>query len=459
MTGIRRALPPVLLAAAALTCAFALQRSLACPIQPPQQPLRTLYKLSARVVVARVGAKEVLKTEDDVASVRIALHVTENVKGAPVQLVHFYHTESVEDAAEQDEEELTVNAFSGRPVPRLKQGERYLFFLDRREEGDGYEVNDESYGIKQLSNDDLKVYLERMKELADLMRPQPEDKHALVEWLVRCAEQPATRWDGAYELLESAAAAERGDQAEAPKEQVEPEAEAVQAQAGASEASAPAAVEAPAAPGTQAASSSFAAPPLDPSVDVPVTTLMFPRLNTDRYLTPDPALVPLLDAVQKQRLSDALVASSEPSEGDDVLMQVAKEFGDPRLAGFLLARLHRFEDEAPMEAELWLRTLAASLHNKQLIELADAYTQDSAYYEWDEVEPEAATPADSAAAASGSTGGEEGAAEEEEPEDPEVEAARYAAAAERATLKRSATLKGLLERIDLFVSTGQLAPN
>jgi hypothetical protein len=201
------------------------------------------------------------------------------------------------------------------------------------------------------------------------------------------------------------------------------------------------------------------APPLDPSVEVPVTTLMFPRLNTERYITPDPALVPLLNAVQKQRLSDALVASSEPSEGDDVLMQVVKDFGDPRLPGFLLARLHRFADEAPLEAELWLRMLAASLNNKQLIELADAYTQDSAYYEWDEVEPEAETPAGSAAA-SGSTGGEERATEEEEePVDPEVEAARYAAAAERATLKRSATLKGLLARIDLFVSTGQPAPN
>jgi hypothetical protein len=376
-----------------------------------------------------------------------------------VQLVHLYHTESVEDDAEQDEAEFTLDAFSGRPVPRLKQDERYLFFLDRREAGDGYEVNDESYGIKQLSGDDLKVYLERMKELADLMRQQPEDKHALVEWLVRCAEQPATRWEGAYELLESASRAERGDKAEAAKESGEAEAVAVQAQAGAEASDAPAAVEAPAAPGTQAASSSFVAPPLDPSVEVPVTTLMFPRLNTERYITPDPALVPLLNAVQKQRLSDALVASSEPSEGDDVLMQVVKDFGDPRLPGFLLARLHRFADEAPLEAELWLRMLAASLNNKQLIELADAYTQDSAYYEWDEVEPEAETPAGSAAA-SGSTGGEERATEEEEePVDPEVEAARYAAAAERATLKRSATLKGLLARIDLFVSTGQPAPN
>jgi len=385
-----------------------------------------------------------------VASVRVALHVTENVKGAPVQLVHLYHTEFVEDDAEQDEGEMTISAYSGRPIPRLKQGERYLFFLDRREEGDCYEVDDETYGIKELSGDDLKVYLERLKELADLMRQQPADKHALVEWLVRRAEQPATRWEGAYELLESANAAARGDEAEAEEPA---EAEAGQARAGGGPSDAAAGGGAQAAPEMQASADPAAVPTPDSITDGQVVKL--PRPSDYRYTPPDPALVPLLNAVQKQRLSDALVASSEPSEGDDVLMQIVKDFGDPRLPGFLLARLHRFEDEAPVMAELWLSTLADSLKNRQLIGLADAYTQDAPYYEYEE-QPEAETPA-----ASGGTGGEEGAAEETEetPVDPEVEAAREADAAERATLKRSATLKALLARIDLFVATGQLALN
>lgn len=453
MNGIRRGLAPVLLATAALTCAFALQRSLACPVYVQPQPLRTLYKLSERVVVARVGAKEVLKTEEGVASVRVALHVTENVKGPPVQLVHLYHTEFVEAAAEQDEEVgLTINAFSGRPVPRLKEGERYLFFLDQRKEGDGYEVNDESYGIKQLSSNDLKVYLERLKELAELTSRQPEDKHALVEWLVRCAEQTATRWEGAYELLESAEAAARSSAAGV-KEQGE--AAAGQAQAVAETPQASGGDEAQPAPEMQASADPAAMTAPDSVTDRQIVRL--PSLSGNRYTEPDPAIAPLLNAVQKQRLSDALVASSEPSEGDDLLMQVVKDFGDPRLPGFLLARLHRFEDEAPYGAELWLSTLTAALKHKPLIELAASYTQDAAYYEWEEAEPAEETPADSAAA-SGST--EEVSDEEEveeQPVDPEVEAAREAAAAERATLKRSATLKALLARIDLFVATGQLA--
>jgi len=442
MNGIRRALPPVLFAAAALICAFALQRSLACPIQTPPQPLRTLYKVNERVVVARVVAKEVLKTLDQVVFVRIALHVTENVKGAPVQLLHLYHTEFVEDEAEKDEARVTRFARSGRTLPRLKQGERYLFFLNRREEGDGYEVDDESYGIKLLSGDDLKVYLERMKELADLVRQQPEDKHALVEWLVRCAEEPATRWEGAYELFQSAAAAaEPQEQDGVDAGQAPDDAEASNASGGG---------EAQAEP--------------DSTTSRQIEEL--PRFNDPRYAPADPELMSLLNAVQKQRLSNALVASSEPSEGEDFLMRVVKDFGDPRFPGFVLARLHRFENEAPYEAELWLNLLAASLKNKQLIEQAAAYAQDAAYYEWDEEEQTAAEPPADPAAANGDTGGEEVSDEEaeEQPLDPEVEAAREAArgaaheaAAARATLKRSATLKALLARLDLFVSTGQLA--
>jgi hypothetical protein len=450
MNGIRRALLPVLLVAAALTCAFALQRSLACPIPAPPQPLRTLYKLSERVVVARVGAKEVLTTEDEIASVRITLHVTENVKGTPVQVIHYYRNELVRKDEEKDEEqEQAISFSSGRPVPRLKRGERYLFFLDPREEGGGYEVNDDDYAIKKLSDEALKVYLERMKELDDITRQEPEDKHAIVEWLVRCAEEPATRWEGAYELHESAEAIARGDEAETEEEG---ETEAAQAQAGAEAPNTSAGSEAQTAPEPQASDDSGAA--LSPEAaqeEVPINKL--PWVRGYRYTPPDPTLMPMLNAVQKQRLSDAFVTTSEPVEGDDLLVQIVKDFGDARFPGFVLARLHRFEDEAPMEAELWVSALAASLKNAQIKELADSYIEDTSYYADDESEATATTndAANNEAAAS-----EEA---EETPVDQEAVAARVQAAAERATRKRAAMLKALLARIDLFVTTGQLASN
>lgn len=454
MTGIRRALLPVLLAAAALACAFALERSLACPIQMPPQPLRTLYKQSARVVVARVGAREVLTTEDDMASVRVVLQVTENVKGTPSKLVHFYHDEYVGKDAGKDDEEVRIFTGSGRPAPQLKSGERYLFFLDSREEGEGYEVNDESYGIKKLSGDDLKVYLERMKELADITRQEPEDKHALVEWLVRCAEEPATRWEGAYELVVSTAAAARGDKAEA-----QGEAEAVQAQAVAETPGASGGDEAQAELLSQAPGALGATVTPESIQELPIRR--FTAWQGLRDTLPDPTLAPMLNAVQKQRLADALIASTEPSEGDDFLMQIVKDYGDPRFPNFVLARLHRFEDEAPLEAEQWLRALAASLKNEQIKKLADSYAENATYYEIEEEEEtEAATQTEAAAESNNAAENEEAASEEveETPVDQEAEDARMQAASERATLKRSAMLKALLARIDLFVTTGQLAP-
>ena len=150
MNGIRRALPSVLVAAAVLSCTFFIERPRACPVYIPPQPLRTLYKLSERVVVARVGAREVLSRDDDLASVRIALHVTENLKGSPAEVLHLYRSEFVvneADEARREEETVVVLTSSGREAPRLKRGERYLFFLDPRKEG-GYEVNDAGYGIK-----------------------------------------------------------------------------------------------------------------------------------------------------------------------------------------------------------------------------------------------------------------------------------------------------------------------
>jgi hypothetical protein len=205
--------------------------------------------------------------------------------------------------------------------------------------------------------------------------------------------------------------------------------------------------------------------------ELPVQRLAF--LDRYRYTRPDPALVPLLNTVQKHRLADALFASNEPGEGDEFLMQLVKDFGDPRFPAFALARLHRFEEEAPSEAESWLRALAASLKNRQIDELADAYVEDATYFEDEEEETEAATETDDAAEANDATdeeeaeaasGDEEDVSEEAEetPADPEAEAAeaaRIAAGTERATRKRSALLKALLVRIDLLVSTGQLVSN
>src|SRR5688572_17515568 len=100
MQRIRRALAPVLLAAAALACAHVVQRALACPIGPMPQTLRTLYLNSDRVVVARVGASKAVRVEGYMQLVRTALHVREDVKGSGERVVNFYHREPLGNDAD-----------------------------------------------------------------------------------------------------------------------------------------------------------------------------------------------------------------------------------------------------------------------------------------------------------------------------------------------------------------------
>jgi hypothetical protein len=429
MPRIRRALAPVLLAAAALACACALERALACPISRQPQTLRVLYRHSARVVVASVGTSEVLATDGMMQLARTALHVEEDLKGSGGRLVHLYHWEPRRD--ESGGPNIIRLTASWRLRPEFKRGERFLFFLERREGGDGFEVNDEGYGVKALQPDELKVYRERIKELAAITRPEKEDKAALVEWLVRCAEEPATRWEGAYELQQSAnalrweneraaRAAEEAARAEEATEEESEEEEEVE-EAGDEES------------GEEEATDEEAAPEATPeATPSPAATPLW-RQPAYRFTPLDPTLAPLLDAGQKRRLADALYTAREMGPGENTLLDVVKDFGETALPGFLIAHLRRVDEDPPYEAGQWLQALAHSLDSKELVELADGFAR-SQFYE---------APA---------TAGADG-----KPESDQERAERYRLAYENARRKKSAALKAALSRVELFMATGALA--
>ena len=90
------------------------------------------------------------------------------------------------------------------PAPGVfYEGEEVLTFIDKRDKADGYEVHALSYGVKHgLSQSEYQLYRTRiteMQKLEDECDPRRKDEQIL-EWLVKCAEQPATRWEGVYEL-------------------------------------------------------------------------------------------------------------------------------------------------------------------------------------------------------------------------------------------------------------------
>src|SRR5262249_27409787 len=98
----------------------------------------------------------------------------------------------------------TAGAF---PIPpqtlrMLTNGSELIVFLKRSQRDPGYFTVGLSYGAKSLNNRGIEVYSARILELIEIEEQTDPNarRERLVEWLVRCAEEPATRWEGAYDL-------------------------------------------------------------------------------------------------------------------------------------------------------------------------------------------------------------------------------------------------------------------
>ena len=152
------------------------------PITP--RPLRLLVKEAPFIVTARVEAVD-----------------PGNVRGYMVETVRL----EVLECLKNDPATRTIVQSIGQPIcpapPRYRPQTNALVFLERDDEGRFFTYA-LSYGAKTLGDEGLEVYVERVREQLAIERieDETEKRNAQVEWLVRCAEHPATRWEGAYEL-------------------------------------------------------------------------------------------------------------------------------------------------------------------------------------------------------------------------------------------------------------------
>ncbi|HET8670554.1 MAG TPA: hypothetical protein VFM05_08005 [Candidatus Saccharimonadales bacterium] len=298
----------------------------ACPLPPPQ-PLRTLYKQSDLIVVASVGRSVVAQRDNWHALLRTDLAVSSFHKGqATDPIIYLYHRSYDE---------------SHDIAGRYKEGDALLFFLRDRKEGDGYEVDDYNYGAKQLSDADLRIYLDRINELASILGEGKPNHEQVVEWLVRCAEEPATRWEGAWELAMSTYALQAGIDASPADGDEE-------------------AVEEEGTDGGQVAEASSGV-----------------AQEPDQEL--DPIFALLLTEEQKQRLAKALYNIPVAIERDTYLVDVVEAWNDPDLAKFLVGQLSQMTDNPPLLAGDFMRTLARILNDKALEGLVDEYSENASY--------------------------------------------------------------------------------
>jgi hypothetical protein len=86
--------------------------------------------------------------------------------------------------------------------PRFPEGKKVLAFLRGAADGKGYNTVGLSYGAKEVSEAEATAYSERISDWLTLDRQHASKipTNAVVEWLVKCAENPLTKWEGTHEL-------------------------------------------------------------------------------------------------------------------------------------------------------------------------------------------------------------------------------------------------------------------
>jgi hypothetical protein len=274
-------------------------------------PLRSLYTNSDRVVTARVGDSTVVETAGESKTLMTTLNVSSTLKGSSHQAtLYLYHS------IYGDEQRL------------FKHGDNLLLFLVQKEKQKkqkaGYELFDSSRGVKKLSDSDLKAYARHINELANYLKDGNLENEELVEWLVRCAEDRATRWEGATELASNARSLRDRHEEHATEEE-------------SNEAEEPDAI----------------------------------NQGSD--------IVTNLSDTQKERLVKALLSVEKFNDGDLELLDVVSYLKDSRMVPFLVSHLHHLESGPPRYAENLMNTLADFLRDEIITEAVEKYSDEVSY--------------------------------------------------------------------------------
>ncbi|HEX5734324.1 MAG TPA: carboxypeptidase-like regulatory domain-containing protein [Blastocatellia bacterium] len=300
----------------------------------PVYPLRRLYDKSELVVVARPGKSVRIETKGEARLMKTLLQVSSTHKGAEgVRKIDLYHL------VYGDNDEI------------YDRGGNLLLFLKRRQgeqkgSKQGYELIDSARGVKELPEADLQTYIQRIDELAAITSKGEPDRAEIVEWLLRCAEHPATRWDGVYDLEinanvlaedETDISTEETEEAEEPvaESDSEPAEEVVEEEDAESE-----------------------------SDDEDPGKELFARLLT---------------AAQKERLSQALFNVQTITESDIRLIDVVRYWDDGRLIPFLLSQLKQEEANPPRVADQIMNSIANWLEDAEVMGAYDRYTKNVSY--------------------------------------------------------------------------------
>lgn len=157
----------------------------AYPISP--RPLRQLVIESQYIIVGHVIKTYEKKKEDDWGSRVARIAVLENLQG--------------KISKETIEIEFEPNMVCPSP-DRYYDNTYVISFVNKDKKSGKYYTHALNYGAKTLKKEEIEIYKQRISEIQQILKISNKDKQRIetVEWLVKCAENEATRWEGTFEL-------------------------------------------------------------------------------------------------------------------------------------------------------------------------------------------------------------------------------------------------------------------
>ena len=269
-------------------------------------------------------------------------------------------TEDASTAAAEPEEADTAEVQDGEEEvdeAELNPGDRVLLFLNKDEDNDGQlELADYTDGLKKMTPEKLAAYEPRIRELNEIFSKAEPSYTEIVAWLVRCAEDPETRWEGTYELARSFQYMDwKAEQAKAAEQKPQPEQ-------------------------SEGDSEQF-----------------FPR-TPKKFDTGDENFAKELTEGQKLLLTNAMLDRKrvKPTKGNDdttglnrgdrELIELVRRWGDSKVAINILEQLRYDSSDSNLNGDL-MSSIASILGDAELTKVAEQYSD----VQWqdgdDEVEP------------------------------------------------------------------------
>lgn len=354
-----------------------------CPVKEPET-LLSLYQNSDAIYRAtydKTVEGEVVENTEDYTSVEIAKHFTisSTLKGEPRKFLvledreYRYKTSGPDASAEADEsaEEAAAdrtdepeNESDGEEEleeeenEALESSETVLLFVrngEEKEQSPG--LTDYRDGVKRLSADDLRVYEERIRELGTIFSAKKVNENSILDWLVRCAEEEATRWEGTFELVRSVRNQRWREQAaERHRERIEK--------------------------GLPVEEGPVETEDEDPGEE---ESSIKKNVDSDRFAK-------LIDPNHKLALANILLSRGRNERveggkikevaGDRELIELIAHWGDPRLVDFLLDRIRTGAGD-PADTSDLMGTIAEILDDDTVSAIAEKYS-DTRYEEDDD---------------------------------------------------------------------------